>query len=64
MEPAWEGQIIDWSLLGVSPFAYVHYTFDITNLPLLPLFWLLCLAAILTGIGLFGFKNRDVLTKA
>lgn len=64
LELAWEAQIIDWSLMRISPFSYAHYTIDITNLPLLPFFWLLCLSAILTGIGLFGFKNRDVLTKA
>lgn len=64
LEVTWEAQIIDWSLMRISPFSYVHYTIDITNLPLLPLFWLLCLSAILTGIGLFGFRNRDVLTKA
>lgn len=64
LEVTWEAQIIDWSLMRISPFSYVHYTIDITKLPLLPLFWLLCLSVILTGIGLFGFKNRDVLTKA
>lgn len=64
LEVAWEMQIIDWSLMRISPFAYSHYTINISNLPLLPLFWLLCLSAILTGIGLFGFRNRDALTKA
>ena len=64
LELGWEAQIIDWSLMRISPFSYAHYTIDITNLPLLPLFWLLCLSAILTGIGLFGFRNRDILVKA
>ncbi|MEL7567744.1 MAG: hypothetical protein AAGU27_23100 [Dehalobacterium sp.] len=64
LEVAWETQIIDWSLMRISPFSYVHYTINIASLPLLPLFWLLCLSAILTGIGLFGFRNRDVFTKA
>jgi len=64
LELAWEAQIIDWPVMRISPFSYAHYTIDITNLPLLPLFWLLCLSAILTGIGLLGFRNRDVLTKA
>ncbi|HBC91601.1 MAG TPA: hypothetical protein DCZ10_01495 [Pelotomaculum sp.] len=64
LELAWEAQLIDWSLMRISPFSYVHYTINITNLPLLPLFWLLCLSAVLTGLGLFGFRNRDVLTKA
>ncbi|MCX9077370.1 MAG: hypothetical protein OIN84_05265, partial [Candidatus Methanoperedens sp.] len=64
LEVAWEGQIIDWSLMGISPFSYAHYTIYIADLPLLPLFWLLCLSAILTGLGLFGLRNRDVVTKA
>ncbi|WP_313164691.1 hypothetical protein [Sedimentibacter sp.] len=64
LELAWEGQIIDWSLMQISPFAYTHYTIDITNLPLIPLFLLLCLSSVLTAIGLWGFRNRNVLTKA
>ncbi len=63
VEFAWEGQFIDWSLMHISPFAYAHYTIDVTSLPLLPLFWLLCLSAILTGIGFLAFRNRDILTR-
>ncbi len=64
LEFAWEGQMIDWSLMQISPFAYTHYTIDVTKLPLVPLFFLLCISAILTGIGFWGFGNRDVLTKS
>jgi ABC-2 type transport system permease protein len=64
LEIAWEGQMVDWALLRISPFAYAHYTIDITTLPWLPLFGQLCLAALLTGIGLLGFGNRDIYTKA
>lgn len=64
LEVAWEVQIIDWSLMGISPFSYAHYTINITNLPLLSLFCLISLSIVLTGIGLLGFRNRDVLTKA
>lgn len=64
LELAWEGQIIDWSIMQISPFAYTHYTIDITKLPLIPLFLLLCFSFVLTVIGLLGFKNRNVLTKA
>ncbi|MCR1897504.1 hypothetical protein NSA47_00675 [Irregularibacter muris] len=63
LELAWEGQIIDWSLMQISPFAYAHYTIDIINLPLMLLILLLGLSAVLIGIGLLGFKNRDILTK-
>lgn len=64
LEFAWEAQVIDWSLMRFSPFSYAHYTINILHLPLLPLFWLLCLSVIMAGIGLLGFRNRDVLTKA
>lgn len=64
LELAWEGQIIDWSLMQISPFAYTHYTIDIMKLPLPQLILLLGLSGVLIGIGLLGFKNRDILTKA
>jgi len=64
LEVVWEAQLIDWAMLRFSPFSYVHYTIDISALPLLPLFGLLCLSAGLTGIGLMGFRKRDVSTKA
>lgn len=64
LEVTWEAQLIDWSLMRISPFSYAHYTIRISTLPLLPLFWLLCISAILMGVGLYGFRNRDVLTKA
>lgn len=64
LEFAWEGQIIDWSIMCISPFSYVHYTINILELPLMPLFWMICISVILTGIGMLGFRNRDILTKA
>jgi len=64
LEVTWEAQLIDWSLMRISPFSYVHYTIDISHLPLLPLFCQLCLSAILMGIGLLGLRNRDIWTKA
>jgi len=63
LELSWEAQIVDWSLMRISPFAYAHYTIDISSLALLPLFWLLGLSFILMGSGLFAFRNRDILTK-
>lgn len=63
LELGWEAQIVDWSLLQISPFSYVHYTIDISNLPLFPLFCLVCISVLLAGIGLLGFKNRDIFTK-
>lgn len=64
LELIWEGRIIGWSLMRISPFSYVHYTIDVANLPLFSLFCMICISAALAGLGLFGFKNRDVLTKA
>ncbi len=62
LELGWEAQIVDWSLLQISPFSYVHYTIDIAHLPLFPLVCLVCISVLLTGIGLLGFRNRDILT--
>src|SRR5690554_3257871 len=64
LELGWEAQIVDWSLLQISPFSFTHYTINISNLPLLPLVCLVCISALLAWIGLLGFRNRDVLTKA
>jgi len=65
LELAWEAQIIDWSLMWLSPFSYAHYTINIVNLPLIPLLCLLCLSVcFLRESVLYGFRNRDVLTKA
>lgn len=64
LELGWEAQVVEWSLLQISPFSFAHYTINISNLALFPLFCLLGISALLTGVGLLGFKNRDVLTKA
>lgn len=64
LEVAWEGQLIDWSIMQFSPFSYVHYTVHVTAIQILPLVGLLGVSAILIGMGLFGFRNRDVVTKA
>jgi ABC-2 type transport system permease protein len=63
LELGWEAQIVDWSMMGISPFGYAHYTLDISNLQLFPLLCLLFISALLTGIGLLGFKKRDISTK-
>lgn len=64
LEVACEGQLIDWSIMQFSPFSYAHYIVHVTEIPLLPLVGLLGLSAILIGLGLVGFRNRDVVTKA
>lgn len=60
IEMAWEAQAVSWSAMQLTPFAYVHYTIPITELPVLPLFWLTFLAVVLTGIGLIGFRRRSI----
>lgn len=57
IELAWESQIIGWSVMQWSPFAYSHYTIPISELSALGL---LFLTAVLTGIGLFGLKQRNL----
>lgn len=64
LELGWEARIVDWALMQISPFSFAHYTIDISNLPLNPLLCLACISVLLAGIGLLGFRNRDVLTKA
>ncbi|HHU83307.1 MAG TPA: hypothetical protein GXZ26_09915 [Firmicutes bacterium] len=64
LELGWEAQLVDWRLLQISPFTFAHYTINLANLPWIPLLSLVCISALLAGIGLLGFKNRDVLTKA
>ena len=64
LEVAWETQMVDWSVMRFSPFSFAHYTINISKLPLTALFSLLCLSALLTGIGLLGFRTRDIVTKA
>ncbi|MGI6649627.1 MAG: ABC transporter permease [Bacillota bacterium] len=64
LELGWEAQLVDWSLMQISPFSFAHYTIDISNLPMLPLLCLFFVSALLTGIGLLGFRSRDILTKA
>jgi len=51
-------------LMSLFVAAYTHDTIDVANLPLMPLFILLCISAILTATGLLGFRNRDILTKS
>jgi ABC-2 type transport system permease protein len=64
LELAWETQIVNWSIMRFSPFSFTHYTINISNLPMTPLFLLVCLSVSLAGIGLLGFRKRDILTKA
>lgn len=64
LELGWEARIVDWALMQISPFSLAHYTIDVSNLPLFPLLCLACISALLTGIGLLGFRGRDVLIKA
>lgn len=60
IEMLWEAQVVDWTVMRLIPFSYVHYTIPISELPLTPLFWLTCLAALLTAIGLMGFRRRSI----
>ncbi|MED3793112.1 hypothetical protein P4571_11805 [Niallia alba] len=64
LELTWEAKLIDWSLMSISPYAYAHYTIQITELPYLSLFLLIVISLLFTTIGLLGFKNRNVQTKA
>ncbi|MFZ7103768.1 MAG: ABC transporter permease [Peptococcaceae bacterium] len=60
IEMTWEAQVIDWSVMRLIPFSYVHYTISISELSLLPLFGLTGLAVLFTGVGLLGFNRRSI----
>src|SRR5690554_5700282 len=52
LELMWEGGVIDWSLMSLSPFSYAHYTIPVSELSLMALIGLVLLSVILIGIGL------------
>jgi ABC-2 type transport system permease protein len=60
IEMAWESQMVDWAVMKLTPLAYAHYTIPVSQLSVLPLFWLTCLAGLLTYIGMLGFKRRSI----
>lgn len=64
LEIAWEGGIIDWSLMQLSPFASSHYTIHVDNLSITLLIRILLVSAILIFLGLVGYQRRDIITKA
>lgn len=64
LELLWEGGVISWSVMGLSPFSYSHYTIPVSALSILTLAGLSLLAVLLAAIGLYGFNKRDILTKA
>jgi ABC-2 type transport system permease protein len=57
LELGWELQQISQAVFNISPFAYVHWSIQVTALSLMGL---TLVAAALIGIGLFGFQRRDV----
>lgn len=64
LEIAWEGGIIDWSLMQLSPFASSHYTIHVNNLSIISLMGILVASVVLIVIGLVGYQGRDIITKA
>lgn len=64
LEVAWEGGIIDWSLMQLSPFASSHYTIHVDNLSIPLLIGILAISVILMFMGLVGYQRRDIITKA
>jgi len=49
IEFAWEGHIVSWSIMQLTPFAYAHYTIPIASLPVMPLIMLCILTALFVG---------------
>ncbi|WFA09262.1 hypothetical protein [Tissierella sp. Yu-01] len=64
LEIAWEGGIIDWSLMQLSPFSSSHYTIHVNNLSPQLLIGILLTSVILIFIGMVGYEKRDIMTRA
>lgn len=64
LELLWEGGVISWAVMRVSPFSYSHYIIPVSEISWFSLIGLSLLAFLLTFTGLYGFKKRDILTKA
>ncbi|MFO7169976.1 MAG: hypothetical protein DIU80_018290 [Chloroflexota bacterium] len=60
LELLWEAQLVSWSMLLASPFAYAHYTIPPRELAISPLLGLVALAGMLAAIGGLGFRRRDL----
>lgn len=57
LELGWELQQISQAVFNISPFAYVHWSILV---PMQSLVGLTLVAAVLAGLGLFGFQRRNV----
>jgi ABC-2 type transport system permease protein len=64
LEVAWEGRVIGWDIMKLSPFSFAHYTIQIKNLSILSLIVILLISLALIALGMFGYRRRDILTKA
>ena len=60
IEFAWEGQIVSWSIMQLTPFAYAHYTIPIASLPVMPLILLCILTVLFVGVGLWRTSCRSI----
>jgi ABC-2 type transport system permease protein len=58
LELGWEMRQISQAVFNISPFAYVHWSIPVTAQSLIGL---TTVAAMLVGIGLYGFHRRNVL---
>lgn len=64
LELLWEGGLIGWTMMRLSPFSFAHYIIPVNDLPWFSLMLLSLLSITLTLFGLYGFSKRDILTKA
>lgn len=60
IEFAWEGQVVGWSIMQLTPYAYAHYTIPIASLPVMPLILLCVLTALFIGAGLWRTSYRSI----
>lgn len=63
LEIAWEGGIINWPMMQLSPFASSHYTIHVDNLSIRLLMGIFAASGILISIGMVGYEKRDIIAK-
>ena len=59
IEFLWEGQVVGWAVMRLTPFAYAHYITPVRELTIIPSLVLTIIAAALmaAGVGLFSRRN-------
>lgn len=61
IEILWEAGIANWSLMKLTPFAYVHYSIPVNEISMFSLIVLVLISGVFTVLGIIGFKRRNII---